>query len=75
MRNPIRLSTSLLSALFTASATACPVCNTDTGVQVRSGLVDANFATTLLAITLPFIILSGVAAAIHFGVPRSKEHS
>jgi hypothetical protein len=74
MRNVIASTSAFLSVFIAAPARACPVCNTDAGAQVRAGLTDANLATGALAVLLPFLILSGIAAAIHFGLPRSRSN-
>jgi hypothetical protein len=63
-------------AIHTPNATACPVCNTNTGQQVRAGIFDQDFARNLLATLLPFPLLFGAVAAIHYGWPRSRpRHS
>ena len=62
----------IAAALTTSAAgpaTGCPVCDTDTGRAVRTGILDGNFAGTLAAVLLPFPILFGAAAMIHFGWP------
>jgi hypothetical protein len=53
----------------TFTASACPVCGTDTGEQVQAGILDGNFKSTLFAVLLPFPILLGIVALIHFGWP------
>ncbi len=53
-------------------ASACPVCNSETGEQVRAGLLDGNLALNLLAVVLPFVVLAGVTTVIHFGLPKPK---
>jgi len=63
------LCISLLAFTCCASATACPVCDSDSGQQVRAGIFDADFGRTLIAIALPFPILLGMVLAIHFGRP------
>jgi len=51
------------------TAAACTVCDTATGEAVRAGIFDAQFVPTLLSLLIPFPILAGVGAAIHFGWP------
>ena len=51
------------------TVSACPVCDTGTGEQVRAGIFDAEFGRTLVAVLLPFPILLAVVATIHFGLP------
>jgi hypothetical protein len=65
------LALAVVMTLVAASpASACPVCDSDTGQQVRAGLFGDEFGRNLLATALPFPILLGVVAAIHFGWPR-----
>ena len=59
-----------LHVFTVSSALACTVCDTDAGREVRAGILDADFGRTLLAVLLPFPILFGVVAAIHFSGPR-----
>lgn len=51
-----------------ATASACPVCHTETGRQVRAGIFGEDFGFNLLVSALPFPIFLGIAAALHFGV-------
>lgn len=62
------LATALL-LVGPSDASACPVCHTETGQQVRAGIFDESFGRNLVLTLLPFPILAGVAAAIHFGIP------
>jgi hypothetical protein len=48
-------------------AIACPVCDRETGRQVRAGIFDEEFGRNLMAATLPFVVFLGVVAAIHGG--------
>ncbi|MGF1632923.1 MAG: hypothetical protein ACFCVE_03655 [Phycisphaerae bacterium] len=54
---------------------ACPVCDGDTGQQVRAELVDENLGVSLLATVVPFGVVLGVVAAVHFGPPRARRGS
>ena len=56
-----------------SSLSACPVCDTGTGEQVRAGIMDQNFGRTLIAVLLPFPILLGVVAMIHYGWPSARR--
>ena len=61
-------SLALLAALAVpAGARACPVCDTETGREVRAGVFDANFSRNVVAVLSPFPILGGIVAFIHFG--------
>jgi hypothetical protein len=57
----------LVAAGLAAPAGACPVCAGPAGREVRAGLFGADFVPNLLTAALPFPILLGVAAALHFG--------
>ena len=63
---------SCLVLIASGTALACPVCDTGTGQQVRSGIFDGNFARTLVTIVLPFPILLACVALIHFGWPAGR---
>ena len=59
-------------SLSTATASfACPVCHTETGVEVRAGIFDEQFAKNVALTLIPFPVLVGVVAVIHFGLPAS----
>ncbi len=47
-------------------ATACPVCDGETG-GLRTGIVGDDLAVSLLATVTPFVVAGGVVAFIHFG--------
>ena len=68
-----RISFLVVALLATsAPAGACPVCDRETGRQVRAGLVDEDLGLNVLATALPFGIFLGVAAALHFGLPVGR---
>ena len=59
-------------AVAASVASACPACDTGTGEQVRAGIFDEDFGRTVVAVLLPFPILLGLVAVIHFGWPRPR---
>ena len=62
----------LVAALVLAwgpSASACPVCHTETGRQVRAKLFDEGFGSALVQTLAPFPVFVGIVAALHFGLP------
>jgi hypothetical protein len=63
------LLASWLSLAASGVAVACPVCDASTGQQVRAGIFDGNFASTLVAVLVPFPIVLTCVAMIHFGWP------
>jgi hypothetical protein len=54
-------------------ASACTVCDSDVGQQVRAGIFNDGFWRTLLAIVAPFPVLLGGVAAVQFGLFRSRK--
>jgi len=54
---------------------ACPVCESSNGRLVRAGIVGEDLGSSLVATTLPFLVILGVTAAIHFGwrMPRAAR--
>ncbi len=56
---------SVAPALFTPAASACPVCHSETGKEVRAGLFNEDFTSNLVASIIPFPIFLGIVAAIH----------
>jgi hypothetical protein len=70
-----RLSLMCLIAAMATPLLACPVCDSGTGQQVRAGIMDDSFGLSVLATALPFIVVLGITAFIHFGLPQaSKKH-
>lgn len=53
--------------LYASIASACPVCHTPTGQQVRAGIFDERFGENLLLTLAPFPALAAVVVAMHFG--------
>ena len=48
------------------------MCESETGQEVRDGLFDGQFTRNLAAVLLPFPVLIGIVAAIHFLPRRSR---
>ena len=42
---------------FPAISSACPICDTSTGQEVRSGITGEGSGTAVVAISFPFIVL------------------
>ena len=53
--------------------TACPLCHTQTGQQVRAGIFDGRFPIRLLLTAAPFPVLAGIVAVIYTGKPRFRR--
>ena len=61
----------ILAVLMAAGAAgACPVCSSETGQEVRAGLVDENLPMAVLGTILPFVVLGGVVAAVRWAPVR-----
>ena len=58
------------AALLCASASACPLCHTQTGEQVRASICNNRLVFNLLAIAAPFPVFLGLVAVIYFGPPK-----
>lgn len=62
-----------LSFALARTARACPVCDSETGQQVRAELRDEHLGVSVLATVVPFVLVLGVVAAVHFGPPRIRR--
>jgi hypothetical protein len=60
----------LMLVIHPVVARACPVCDSDTGRQVRDGIFDGNIALHAIAVALPVAAVAGAAGIIHFGGRR-----
>jgi hypothetical protein len=69
------IAVTAVQVVFSSAVCACPVCDTGTGEQVRAGILNGNFAATAATVLLPFPILLGVVALIHFGWPVRRRAS
>lgn len=69
LRRALQCAAIAVAPVFcTPVASACPICQSETGKQVRAGIFDENFAFNLFGSLLPFPIFLGIVAAIH-GLP------
>jgi len=50
-----------------AASSACTLCNTPTGEQVRAGIFNESFGGNLLLTVAPFPLLAAIVVAMHFG--------
>jgi hypothetical protein len=64
---------SCLSLMLAGAASACPLCDSDTGQEVRAELVDEHLGVSVMATVAPFAVVLGVVAAVHFGPPRIRR--
>jgi hypothetical protein len=51
-------------------ALACPVCESETGQQIRAGIFDERFGRNVLLVLSPFPVLAALGAALHVGFSR-----
>lgn len=58
-----------------ARISACPVCSTSRGAEVRSGIFNADFIPTMGMVLAPVPIFIVVVLLLHFGLPWRKERS
>ncbi|MFN3651283.1 MAG: hypothetical protein ACK47B_17040 [Armatimonadota bacterium] len=65
---PLVVGLLALTVLFAAPAAACPVCATDTGIQVRQGIFDERFWRNALLLLLPFPVYLGLAVTLYHGL-------
>jgi hypothetical protein len=68
-----RLILFVMGMAMAAPALGCPICDTATGQQIRSGIVDDHFAFNVVATLLPLPILIAIAAFIHLGGGRRSK--
>ena len=54
------------------SASACIVCDSETGQQVRAGVFDEGFWSTLAAVIAPFPVFIIAIALYNFGLPTFR---
>jgi hypothetical protein len=68
-KTTLQFSIFLLWILLPVTGMACPVCNTETGVQVRQAIFGKNFIRYTACTLAPVPLLLGGVAAIYFGCP------
>ena len=52
--------------MVTSAAAGCPLCHTRTGEQVRAGIFNEHFASTLFFTVAPFAVFAAVVACVYF---------
>jgi hypothetical protein len=74
MTSLLRLMVPAVVALLLASpATACPLCESETGQQVRAAIFDDDFGKKVFLTLLPFPVLAGIVALIYYGPPDIRR--
>lgn len=53
-------------ALLAASSLACPLCHTETGQQVRAGILNGDFTSNLLVTVAPFPVFALIVGWIYY---------
>lgn len=61
--------------VLSGSLCACPLCNTETGKQVREGIFGPDFGINVLLTLAPFPMLFGIIALIFWAIPDSQTKS
>jgi hypothetical protein len=61
------------AALATRIAAACPVCDSETGQQIRAGIAGEGLVVSIIATVLPFLVMVGVVAVVQIGGLRAKR--
>jgi len=61
------------SVLSLSVVSACPLCHTETGRQVRAGIFHDSFLTKLSVTAAPFPVFGSVIAFIYFGKPKGLK--
>jgi hypothetical protein len=64
-----------LICAFAFSATACPLCHTQTGNNVRAALFGPDFWFNVGVTVLPFPIFLAITALIYFGGSEAKPRA
>lgn len=62
----MRNASFILAVLISATASACPVCSSETAEEVRSELVDENLGVSVVAIVSPFVVAVGTVVLVQF---------
>ncbi len=60
-------------ALCSWSAHACTLCDSRNGQQLRAGLFDGHFLSTLLFIAAPVPVFVGAVMILHLAMPDLSE--
>lgn len=70
----------VIAIVSASTLTSCPVCDTETGQQVRAEIFNDSFGSTILLISAPFAVFTLLAVALHVGLPftpwraRTESH-
>lgn len=62
-----------LVLLLASSAPACPLCESETGRQVRAGIFDDDFGKNVALTLIPFPVLAVIVAFIYHGPPTIRR--
>ena len=57
-------------ALMGQVAFACPVCNSNSGQQVRAAILGSDFSFNVFVALLPFLVCAIVVRMLHTGAIR-----
>lgn len=68
-RSRLALSVVAAALLGVSRLGACPLCESETGEQVRAGAFGDGVGYNVLVTALPFPVILGIVALIHYGPP------
>jgi hypothetical protein len=68
-----RFGFTLALAMTATSLLACPMCNTETGKQVREGIFGPDFYTNVLVTVAPFPVVLALCALVYWILPDPKK--
>ncbi len=64
-----------LTTLLINTASACTVCESQAGQQVRAGIFGDEFWTTLVGVVAPFPVLLAIIAVYNYRMPRIRRRT
>jgi hypothetical protein len=68
-----RLLIPLTMSANAVAVNACPICDSDTGRQVRTGIFGADFAANAFTVLAPFPVLLLLIAALRWALPTARD--
>ena len=74
LRIPMFPTTAVAALVLGGTAQACPICDSETGKEVREGIFGEGLGRNAAAVVLPGAAVGAVVGVIHFGgrSPRGK---
>jgi hypothetical protein len=63
----------IFSLVIPTMPSACPLCITETGAEVRAMLLGSDFFINLAFVGSPFIFFILIAVVIYYGLPSNRH--